>query len=318
MQKLFFKFFFYTLFSHYSLLAIKYIKPNFNKIYLVSDAGYGDLLYAAYFARNCPYKNIILYCSEEKLDFAKLFYSKSYAINDLPFNSRKSLYYSDRSDFSISQLIKFFINGNFFISNSIYERLRVVFRIKRFFNYKHNKKFYNNLNCLSRYYEDFYLFTNNINYQFKQKEIRPTKKENFTILHAFGSDSIRHLTKEQITMVAEKFNNLVLIGTMSDYLKYKKYNLNYVFYVQSNWVETVNLIRKASFIVCVDSSIAHLSRFLTNVETIVLVGNTFAEYYYPFPEPNLRIIHNYQPCTPCSNVECNKIKNKSCVQNIII
>ena len=318
MPKFFTKIFFYTLFSYYSLFIIKYIKPNLQKIYLISDAGYGDLLYSTYFASNSPDKNVRLYCSEIKLDFAKIFYSESYATVNLSFNSKNCLYYSDRSDLSIIQLMRIFIGGNLFISNSIYERLRITFRLKRFFNYSFNKNFYNNLNCLSRFYEDLCLPTDKINYQFNQSKICRSKKINLTILHAFGSDSIRHLTREQIIMIGTRFDNLVLIGTSSDYLKYKKYNLNYIFYVQDNWLKTMDFICKASFIVCVDSSIAHLSRFITNSEILVLVGNTFAEYYYPFPEPNLKIIHNYQSCTPCSNRECHKIKNKSCVQNIAI
>ena len=297
-------------------MIIYLFKHRISEVNIISDAGYGDLLYAIHFGKKCRSLNIRIYTSKMKLDFAKFFYEKCFSLDELSLDSSSALFYSDRSNFSARQLFNLFIKGNLFISNSLFERLRIIFRLRRFFKKTLNREFYANLDCLSRFYSDLAICYERIDYNFLNSESNQTKKNAVTLVHAFGSDKIRHLTRDQIVKISNKYNNLKLIGTAADYEIYKEYRLNYDFIVLDDWSKTIRLIESASILICVDSVIAHLSRFLTNSKTIVLVGNTFAEYYYPQPTNNLEILSNYQSCTPCSQTNCTKINNKSCVQNI--
>jgi len=297
-------------------MIINLFKRRISEVNIISDAGYGDLLYAIHFAKMCRSLNVRIYTSKMKLEFAKFFYEKCYSSEELALNSTNTLFYSDRSNFSASQLFKIFIKGNLFISNSLFERLRITFRLRRFFNKTLNRDFYANLDCLSRFYNDLGICYERIDYNFLRKESEQTKKTAVTLVHAFGADKIRHLTRDQIVKIGKKYNNLKLLGTASGDRIYKEYRLGYDFVVVDDWSKTTHLIQSASILICVDSVIAHLSRFLTNSRTIVLVGNTFAEYYYPQPTSNLEILSNYQSCTPCSQTDCHKVNNKSCIQNI--
>lgn len=294
-------------------------KNSIKDINVISLAGIGDSIYSAIFCAESQ-KECILYTHSKNIEICSLYYNKVYDIKYIDYSQKSTLYYSDRSNIRIKDLFKIYQNKSCFVKNSIFESFNIYKRI----NHKlqlNNLNYYGNVNARNRFYKD-------LNYKILRRKYISVYKpfnvhipnRNYVIIHPFGSDDIRNLTKEQIININNYFKiyKIYIIGSEFDLKKYKNYDVNLEFIMLQKAENLLEFLSGAKYIICVDSMISHLVTTLLPNNIIIYYGNTFSSYYMPQNFLNIKVISNYQKCTPCNNKNCNKINNLSCIQNIYL
>lgn len=306
------KFLKYLIFSNITY----YNKKNVKKINVISLAGIGDSIYAAIFCAESQI-DCTLYTYSKNIEICTLYYDKVYDIKHIDYSERFSCYYSDRSNLSLLDLMKIYKNKSCFVKNNIYESFNLVKRICNKFDIN-NLNYYGENNARTRFYNDLNYKLLNRKFVSIYKSLNVCiSKNKYVIIHPYGSDNIRKLTKEQIKNISNVFKNdkIYVVGSKFDL---DNYNENFEFITFEKVENLLEFLSGAKNIICVDSMVSHLVTTTLSNNITIYYGNTFSSYYMPQNFTNIKILNNYQNCTPCNRKNCNKINNLSCVQNIFI
>lgn len=306
---------------NYWLIEIvsQFNRTNCNNYNIISNAGIGDSIYAAIFCAEIDIK-CKLYTSIRNIEVCSIYYNIVEDYNNLKYNEKLTIYYSDRSEIKFLNLLKIFFSGSVFKKNSIFESFnfknRLLNKIK-----KSGVKYYKKRNAKNRFYFDLNIPVKHNKYTsvFRSFDVI-TGPRNYVVIHPFGSDNIRRLTKNQIKNIIEyhKGTDVKIVGALTDKKYFDEYDIKCNFYYFDKSTELLTFLSGAKEIICVDSMISHLATTLIPNPIKIYYGNTFASYYMPQKYSNIEILNNYQSCTPCNRRLCNKINGFSCIQNIYI
>lgn len=294
-------------------------KKSAKKIKVISLAGIGDSIYAGIFCAESK-TDCMLYTTPKNIEICSIYYDKVYDIKSLNYLEPSCLYYSDRSSLNLMDLINIFLKKSCFIKNSIYESMNIIKRIRNKLSFR-NTEYYGSTNSRKRFYNDINIKSQNRNYISVYRPFNIySKKRKYIVIHPFGSDSIRRLTKDQIQNILEYYSTdkVYIVGTDSDKKYINDYNLNIDLFTFEEATDLLEFLSGAKIIICVDSMISHLVTTLLSNPVIIYYGNTFSSYYMPQKFSNISLKENYQKCTPCNRKFCNKINGLSCVQNIYL
>uniref|UniRef100_UPI0040473A63 hypothetical protein n=1 Tax=Polynucleobacter sp. TaxID=2029855 RepID=UPI0040473A63 len=294
-------------------------KNKVKKINIISRAGIGDSIYAGIFCAESS-KECFLYTASKNIEICSLYYDKVFDTKDLDFLQKESLYYSDRSLLNLIDLIKIFLNRSCFIKNSIYESPNFIKRICNKLRIR-NYKYYGKTNSRKRFYDDINIKSSSRKYISVYRSFNiDSRKRDYIVIHPFGSDSIRKLTKSQIENIIEYYSNnkIYIVGSIYDKKYFNEYNLNINLTIFDKATDLLEFLSGAKKIICVDSMISHLVSTLLSNPVTIYYGNTFSSYFMPQTFSNISLIDNYQKCTPCNRTYCDKINGLSCVQNIYL
>jgi hypothetical protein len=289
---------------------------NYN---IISDAGIGDSIYAAIF---CAENNVrsTLYTSNRNIEVCSIYFNRLEDIKNIKYNNKYTIYYSDRSNIKLINLIKIIINKSVFIKNSIFESFNLKNRLLNKLKIN-NERYYKNSNARKRFYSDLKIPIKNNKYisVYRSFDI-VTGPKNYVVIHPFGFDDIRRLTKNQIKNIIKFYNGttVYIVGSSKDQKYFDEYKIECNFYCFSKSTDLLTFMSGAKEIICVDSMISHLVTTLIPNPVKIYYGNTFASYYMPQKNSNIQIISNYQNCTPCNKISCKKINGFSCIQNIYL